>query len=84
MGTLGNWWRVAVTALALFASVSPGRAVTCDEVRALSAAELDHWAERLQVPPKYLAALLERAFCASATQRERMSVQDERLARSRR
>ena len=63
--------RFGTTAVALFCFVSPGRAVTCEEVRGLSAAERSYWAGRLQVSPAYLAALLERAFCELGATRER-------------
>jgi hypothetical protein len=54
---------VVLPALALVLLASPGRAVTCEETRALSASELAHWAKRLEVKPAYLGALLEKAFC---------------------
>jgi hypothetical protein len=57
-------YRFCIGLMALgWISVTPARAVTCQEVRALSATELAYWAERLQVSPAYLAELLERAFC---------------------
>ncbi len=44
-------------------AVSPAQAVTCAEVRAMSAAEIAYWAKRLEVSPQHLDALLKRAFC---------------------
>src|SRR5438105_8151524 len=51
------------TALILFLLSSQAAAVTCSEVRALTAAELDYWAARLKVTPQKLSALLEFSFC---------------------
>jgi hypothetical protein len=57
-------YRFCIGLMALgWISVTPARAVSCQEVRALSATELAYWAQRLQVSPAYLAELLERAFC---------------------
>jgi hypothetical protein len=42
---------------------SPAQAVTCSEVRSMSAAEVAYWAKRLEVAPRYLDALLKHAFC---------------------
>jgi hypothetical protein len=55
--------RLGIAAIALVLSVSSGQAVTCQEVRRLSATELAYWAERLHVSPSYLAKLLDEAFC---------------------
>jgi hypothetical protein len=68
--------RIGVTALALLLSVTPGQAVTCEEVRGLSTTELAYWAARLQVSPTYLAELLEKAFCALETKRDRVIAPD--------
>jgi hypothetical protein len=62
--------RPVMTALALLLSATAAQAVTCEEVRALSPTELAHWAERLQVSPKYLAQLLEKAFCEMKSSRD--------------
>ena len=70
--------RFGTMAVALFCVVSPGRAVTCEEVRGLSAAERSYWAERLQVSPAYLTALLERAFCELGWTRERAIARDDK------
>jgi hypothetical protein len=72
--------RIAITALALVLpfSVTPGHAVTCEEVRGLSTTELGHWAGRLQVSPTYLAELLEEAFCTSESKRDRVIAPDRR------
>jgi hypothetical protein len=67
-----HWLRMGVTALALSLSVTAGRAVTCEEVRGLSTTELAYWAGRLQVSPTYLAELLETAFCALESKRDRL------------
>ncbi len=64
MCVLTYWLRLAATVFVLLLSVTSGQAVTCEEVRGLSATELAHWAERLQVSPTYLADLLHKAFCA--------------------
>ena len=69
---------LGTTALALVVLAAPARAVTCEEARALSAAELAHWAERLQVSRPYLAALLERAFCEGGANRERAMAPDQK------
>ena len=42
---------------------SPAHAVTCDEVRALTPAQIEHWAKRLKVPSQHLGSLLKTAFC---------------------
>ena len=42
---------------------SPAQAVTCEEVRAMSPAEVDLWAKRLKVSSQHLSALLKQAFC---------------------
>jgi hypothetical protein len=55
--------RLVMAAFVLILSVSSGQAVTCQEVRGLSATELAYWAERLQVSPSYLGKLLDEAFC---------------------
>jgi hypothetical protein len=55
--------RLGMAAFVLLLSASSGQAVTCQEVRGLSATELGYWAERLQVTPTYLAKLLDEAFC---------------------
>ena len=81
VGTMPNHvLRLGATAFALFLFISPARAVTCEEARGLSATELARWAERLQVSPPYLAALLERAFCESSVRRERALVPDSKRA----
>jgi|SRR5215470_408641 len=72
--------RLVAAGLVLIVFVTPGRAVTCEEARGLSAADLNHYAGRLQVSPAHLAALLNSAFCevpaaagerASAPERKR-------------
>ena len=55
--------RLVPAALALVVLASPGRAVTCDEARGLSASALKDYAARLEVSPAYLSALLEKSFC---------------------
>jgi len=55
--------RLVAAGLVLFLFVTPGRAVTCEEARNLSTADLNHYASRLEVTPAYLAALLNTAFC---------------------
>jgi hypothetical protein len=42
---------------------SPAQAVTCEEVRALTPAEVDYWAKRLKVSSQHLDTLLKAAFC---------------------
>jgi hypothetical protein len=72
------WLRSGVTAVALLCllSVTPAQAVTCEEVRGLSATELADWAGRLQVSPTYLAELLEEAFCTLESKRDRVIAPD--------
>jgi hypothetical protein len=70
------WLRLGGIALVLLFSVTPGQAVTCEEVRGLSATELAYWAERLQVSPTYLAELLDKAFCELQSRRNRVVVPD--------
>jgi hypothetical protein len=53
----------AAGCLALTFVSSPVRAVTCDEVRALSATELSDWAKRLKVSRGDLILLFEQSFC---------------------
>jgi len=67
---------VVLPALALAVLASPGRAVTCEETRALSQSELAHWAKRLEVTPAYLAALLEKSFCEMPAAGERTAAMD--------
>jgi len=55
--------RLVAAGLVLFVFVTPGRAVTCEEARSLSTADLNRYAARLEVTPAYLAALLNHAFC---------------------
>jgi hypothetical protein len=74
--------RLGATALALFLFASPGRAVTCEEARSLNAAELSYWAQRLEVSPPYLAALLVKAFCEVGSGPERVIVTDEKSSRT--
>jgi hypothetical protein len=52
-----------MASIILLLSVPSGYAVSCQEVRDLSATEIAYWAERLQVSPSYLAKLLDQAFC---------------------
>jgi hypothetical protein len=54
---------LAAASLALAFLASSARAVTCDEVRALSTTELSDWAKRLKVTRAGLAVLLEQSFC---------------------
>jgi hypothetical protein len=63
---------IFLAALTSVVALSSARAVTCDEVRALSASAMNSWAQRLQMAPSDLKALLNTAFCRSATQRERV------------
>ena len=53
----------AAVGLALTFIVSPVQAVTCDEVRGLTATALSDWAKRLKVSQADLAVLLEQSFC---------------------
>ena len=58
--------RVLLLGLAVLAPMgfgSPAQAVTCDEVRAMTPAEVEYWAKRLQVSSQRLDALLKTAFC---------------------
>jgi hypothetical protein len=65
-------------ALALWAIATPAQAVTCAEVRNLSAADTKFWAERLEVSPRYLSALLREAFCDLNAARERVAANGQR------
>jgi hypothetical protein len=56
---------VAAAAILIF-SVTPARAVTCEEVRDLTETQLAYWSKRLQLKPAELAALLHNAFCDSS------------------
>jgi hypothetical protein len=60
---VSSWLCAGATALALSGLASPAQAVTCDETRALTPAEVSYWAGRLQVSPQHLATLLDKAFC---------------------
>jgi hypothetical protein len=54
----------ALTAtLALLFMVPAAGAVTCDEVRSLTAASRADWAKRLKVSPEKFTMLLEQSFC---------------------
>ncbi len=66
MRALSFGLRAGAAAFAVLLLASPALAVTCAEARGLSAADLRYWAERLQVSPSYLAALLDKAFCDAA------------------
>ena len=70
------WLRLGVIALVIFFSVTSGQAVTCEEVRGLSATELAYWAKRLQVSPTYLAELLEKSFCELESRRDHVIAPD--------
>jgi hypothetical protein len=54
---------VAAVVAALILAATPGHAVTCQEVRALTHDELVYWSKRLELTPEKLAALLRKAFC---------------------
>jgi len=68
--------QLGALSLALQFVVSPVQAVTCDEVRGLSATELADWAKRLKVKRADLAALLELSFCEMSSDRARTIVSD--------
>ena len=76
MWTLLYLLRLGGIALVLLFSVTPGQAVTCEEVRGLSATELAYWADRLQVSPAYLSELLDKAFCELESRRDHVVVPD--------
>jgi hypothetical protein len=78
MRTLAFGLRAGSTAIALFLLASPGHAVTCEEARGLSAAELRHYAERLEVSAPYLAALLDKAFCDAAAKPGSVTARNDR------
>lgn len=54
---------VAAATIALLFIVPAAGAVTCDEVRSLTAASRADWAKRLKVTPEDLTLLLEQSFC---------------------
>jgi hypothetical protein len=58
-------WRCAATLAAALMIVgsTAADAVTCQEVRLMTRAEIAYWAKRLEMSPDKLAALLKRAFC---------------------
>jgi hypothetical protein len=60
---------IGLSMLLPLGAVSPAQAVTCDEVRNLTPAQIDYWAKRLQVPPTHLDKLLKTAFCDARAQR---------------
>jgi hypothetical protein len=60
---------VAAVAAALILGATPGHAVTCQEVRALTHDELVYWAKRLELKPEKLAVLLRKAFCEAPSGR---------------
>jgi len=66
------------TAIALLLLASPAQAVTCEEALSLSATDLSHWAERLQVSPPQLATLLNKAFCDAAARPGSVTARDDR------
>jgi hypothetical protein len=59
----------AALAAALILAATPGHAVTCQEVRALTNDELVYWAKRLELKPEKLAVLLRKAFCEAPSGR---------------
>jgi hypothetical protein len=61
--TISRSWRFLAVAAVATVLAAPAHAVTCSEVRAMSAADISYWAKRLQVPPQKLAALLAMSFC---------------------
>ena len=61
---------------------SPAQAVTCEEVRALTPAQVDYWAKRLQVPPQHLATLLKTAFCDRPGAQERVGIHQQAESQS--
>jgi hypothetical protein len=75
-GLILYWLRLGVIALVLFFYATLGQAVTCEEVRGLSATELAYWAKRLQVSPTYLAELLEKSFCELEWRRDHVIAPD--------
>jgi hypothetical protein len=60
---------VAAVSAALILGATPGHAVTCQEVRALTHEELVYWSKRLELKPEKLAALLRKAFCEAPSGR---------------
>jgi hypothetical protein len=72
---------LGIAGIVLLLSLSSGHAVTCQEVRDLSATEIAYWAERLQVSPSYLATLLDQAFCKLGSSGEAPIVPDNKARR---
>jgi hypothetical protein len=66
--SLRHAMQIGTVGFALSFFVSPAQAVTCDEVRGLTATELSYWAKRLKVTPAYLVTLLEKSFCESRSE----------------
>jgi hypothetical protein len=75
---VSSWVYAGATALALSGLASPAQAVTCEETRALTPAEVSYWAGRLQVSPQHLATLLDKAFCETAAGRGGVVAQNQR------
>jgi hypothetical protein len=61
--TINSALHLGAASVALLFMVPAAGAVTCDEVRSLTAASRADWAKRLKVSPENLAILLERSFC---------------------
>jgi hypothetical protein len=75
---VSSWLCAGATAVALSALAVPAQAVTCEETRALTPAEVSYWAGRLQVSPQHLATLLDKAFCEAAAGRGGVVAQNQR------
>jgi hypothetical protein len=71
--------QLAAAGLTLAFLASPVQAVTCEEVRGLSATELADWAKRLKVTPASLTTLLEQSFCEERADRSRVIVSDQKV-----
>ena len=71
----------AAVAAALILGATPGHAVTCQEVRALTHEELVYWAKRLELKPEKLAVLLQRLFAKPRQDVQRTSMGWPRVAK---
>jgi hypothetical protein len=57
------WGVLAAAAMSSVLFAEPVAAVSCNEARALTTAQLNYWGMRLEVTPEKLSALLEFSFC---------------------
>ena len=61
---------LTILSFASLSSLSPARAVTCEEAKGLSPSEVEYWAGRLETSPTHLSALLVKAFCEKRAEQQ--------------